>query len=380
MFYHLSTLITACSLVSAAFADQAFVTSFAGNEVFAFNTQNTSVPATATTAISDPAAITFSPDGQTVYVTSLTSDDAYSFPAAGPYAPTALGVNVATPAGIAISTDGQTGFIASGVASPGLYAFPLGGSFPHTATMLTATATVIANPFFIVIQGSNAFVGDFQHSAIYSVSLNSTSYSATLVQSFADRSVAGLAISSDGYLYFSSVLTAGSIGQVLRVPLSSPSDTPLLAATNISTSVSGLAASSNGFAIFVTSDISGVYSFPINSGFPQTPTLLSSLAIPDPTSIAIHALPSPNSLTGRQIKNVYLLQTDVVNILNWQANPLETAAGYNIYRNGILIATVSSSTFTYEDHNRTKGVTTCYSVTAFDVNTNESAPITVCIP
>jgi len=371
----------ASSLINAVFADVAFVTSFTGNEVFAFNTQNTSVPATATTAITDPAAITFSPNGQTVYVTSLTSDDAYSFPAVGPpYAPTALGVNVATPAGIAISSDGQTGFIASGVASPGLYSFPVGGSFPHTATMLTAATTVIANPFFIAIQGSNAFVGDFQHSAIYSVSLDSTSYSATLVQSFADRSVDGLAISSDGYLYFSSLLTAGTMGQVLRVPLSSPSDTPLLVATNISTSVSGLAASSNGLTIFVTSDTSGVYSFPTNSSFPQTPTLLSSLAIPDPTNIAIFALLSPNNLTGRQVKNVYLLQTDVVNVLNWQANPLDTAAGYNIYRNGMQIASVGSSTFTYQDHNRTKGVTTCYSVTAFNENGNESAPITVCIP
>jgi YVTN family beta-propeller protein len=52
----------------------------------------------------------------------------------------------------------------------------------------------------------------------------------------------------------------------------------------------------------------------------------------------------------------------------------------NIGTNNVsVIATLSPSTFTYEDHNRMKGVATLYSVTSFDASGNESAPMNVTI-
>lgn len=377
MLYRLGIVLTAICVSNGLLADQAFVTSFLSNDVFMFDTASTQ-PATLVTTIPSPANITFSADGTTIYITSLAGDDVETFLATGPYTPTPLGVSVSSPSGIAISSDNQTGYIAAGLGSPGLYSFPTGGDFPHTATQLNATSTVIANPFLIAIQGDFAFVGDFQHSTLYQVALNATDYAATLVQSFTDRSINGITISSDGYLYISSVLTAGSIGQVLRVPVAAPASTPQLVATNINSNVGGLAASSNGSTVFVTA-LASVFSFPTNQGFPQTPTALSYLAIPNSTSIAIYAIPSPLNLTVQQNAIAFLLQTDLVNILNWQADPLSTVSGYNVYRNGSKIATLSNSTFTYQDHNRTKG-TTCYAVTAFNANGTESFAATACSP
>ena len=65
---------------------------------------------------------------------------------------------------------------------------------------------------------------------------------------------------------------------------------------------------------------------------------------------------------------------ELFNQLQWEANsvPGSTVAGYFIYRNGVKIATLSASTFEYEDHNIKKGATTLYSVAAFDVHGNQS--------
>jgi hypothetical protein len=54
--------------------------------------------------------------------------------------------------------------------------------------------------------------------------------------------------------------------------------------------------------------------------------------------------------------------------------------GYFIYRDGEKIATVDASTSTYQDHNRPQGVSTTYSVVAFDANGNTSTPVTVTVP
>lgn len=53
--------------------------------------------------------------------------------------------------------------------------------------------------------------------------------------------------------------------------------------------------------------------------------------------------------------------------------------GYNIYRDGKKIATVSATTLSYQDHNRQPGVSYLYAVTAFDTK-GESFPATVTVP
>jgi uncharacterized repeat protein (TIGR03803 family) len=88
-----------------------------------------------------------------------------------------------------------------------------------------------------------------------------------------------------------------------------------------------------------------------------------------------------SNLTGHQLKNDFGILFERFNKLNWQAYSFPSSAvqGYNVYRNGVKIATLSNITFTYDDHNIKKGVTTSYSVTSFDAFGNESVPVTVTI-
>jgi hypothetical protein len=89
---------------------------------------------------------------------------------------------------------------------------------------------------------------------------------------------------------------------------------------------------------------------------------------------------SPRNLQGSQVKNKFLLQTDLVNILNWGASSDSSVVNYFVFRNGVQIGTVSSSaSLTYEDHNRQKGVSYTYAVTAVNGSGNQSAPLTVTI-
>lgn len=87
----------------------------------------------------------------------------------------------------------------------------------------------------------------------------------------------------------------------------------------------------------------------------------------------------PASAMGRQKKNDFGLQYEIFNLLTWTASPSPDVAGYFVYRDGAKIATVSASTLSYADHNRRKGVTYTYAVTAFDGSGTESAPINIVI-
>jgi len=94
-----------------------------------------------------------------------------------------------------------------------------------------------------------------------------------------------------------------------------------------------------------------------------------------------YILPVVN-LTGHQKKNDFVIAFERFNQLKWEGNSSSGPGGvqgYFVYRNGVKIATLSNTTFEYKDHDIKKGVTTSYSVTAFDINGNQSLPQTVTI-
>ena len=100
--------------------------------------------------------------------------------------------------------------------------------------------------------------------------------------------------------------------------------------------------------------------------------------LPIPIAISFpNPLEPPASLTGSQKKNDFALVFEFFNELRWTASPSDDIAGYFIYRNGAQIATLSASTFEFEDHNREKGVSTLYSITSFDSLGSESDPIEI---
>ena len=92
------------------------------------------------------------------------------------------------------------------------------------------------------------------------------------------------------------------------------------------------------------------------------------------------SLQAPQHLTGIQKKNDSGLVVERFNHLTWSPNPSGLmASGYFVYRNGVKIATLPATTFSYEDHNRKKGVTTVYTVRAFDDAGNAGPSVAVTV-
>ena len=84
------------------------------------------------------------------------------------------------------------------------------------------------------------------------------------------------------------------------------------------------------------------------------------------TIINFTLIPSipPASISGFVIKNEFLTQTELIYVISWQASPSACAVGYQVFRNGDLIAFVpSTSKLEYQDHNQDKK-TVVYSVKA----------------
>lgn len=74
----------------------------------------------------------------------------------------------------------------------------------------------------------------------------------------------------------------------------------------------------------------------------------------------------PTNLIGFQQQNDFGVIYELFNTLQWQLSDSEDVQGYYIYRNNVLLATVSATTASYQDHNQPQGVAITYGVAAFD--------------
>jgi len=385
----LSLVLCASHLSGQVIGETAFATDNTGT-IYQFDAENPTVYASrfvfAAPPIVIPDNITFSPDGLTVYFTTgLSNEDVQSFPVSDPLSVTKLNTGIPNPIGIAIASDGTVGYVATDVSpSAGIYSFRIAGG---SHNLLTAATTTIVSPLFIAISGGYAFVGDYIHGLVYSVTFDNThnTYAASLIQSFGANNVGGLAISSDGYLYIST----GHGGEIYRVPLSAPAG-PLTQVMTMgpTAEVDGLAVSNDGKTLFYTcvnppdppSMFGGVYSLsteslPVSAG---GVTALTGLEIAQAIDITIMPFPTfsispPTGLTGSQKKNDFVLVYERFNLLQWDPSPTIGVAGYYVYRNGSKIATLDSTTLSYNDHDIQKGITTTYAVSAFDSAGDESA-------
>ena len=107
--------------------------------------------------------------------------------------------------------------------------------------------------------------------------------------------------------------------------------------------------------------ISGNYAFVTN--------LLSPVP-PVPTA--------PTSFHGKMKKNDFGLVKEYFIKLTWSASTSSDVQGYRLYRDGVLITTLSSSTLSYEDHNLHKNQLYVYSLVAFN-SSGTSTPVTLTI-
>jgi hypothetical protein len=110
---------------------------------------------------------------------------------------------------------------------------------------------------------------------------------------------------------------------------------------------------------------------------------LSYLPVGSPTFVQFDFLGfgpnAPTDLIGFQQINDFGTVYEFFNTLQWQPSSSVGVLGYYIYRNNVLIATVSASTTSYQDHDQTPGVATLYGVAAFDSNGDTSDQATVTI-
>lgn len=99
------------------------------------------------------------------------------------------------------------------------------------------------------------------------------------------------------------------------------------------------------------------------------------------STITIHP---PINLRGKQIKNRFATQTELINVITWQS-PVEGVqpVAYRIYRDaGLtqLVANLSASQLEYFDHNRHKNVAYVYFIVSVDSEGQVSAPALIVIP
>ncbi len=86
---------------------------------------------------------------------------------------------------------------------------------------------------------------------------------------------------------------------------------------------------------------------------------------------------APSNVSGIQHKNNFGFAYEIFNTLQWHTSTSSDLIGYKIFRNNVLIATVSPETTTYQDHNQQANASTIYSIQAFNGAGTTSVPFQV---
>jgi hypothetical protein len=141
------------------------------------------------------------------------------------------------------------------------------------------------------------------------------------------------------------------------------------------------------YTILTSSGITGAFDSVSFAG--RVPNYsLSYLPVGNPTFVQLdflgypppsNPLAPPSNFQGSQKKNDFGFAYELYNQLSWAPSPSPDISGYFIYRDGNKIATVGASTYTYQDHNRKKGVSYVYAITAFNSAGSESSPVNIAI-
>jgi len=89
--------------------------------------------------------------------------------------------------------------------------------------------------------------------------------------------------------------------------------------------------------------------------------------------------PPSNLMVTQSVQNYGVFQ-DYYNTITWSASPSPNVFEYVVYRNGVLISQVNSSTFQFVDHHAVQNGSVTYSVAAVDGNLFPSQIINVNFP
>ncbi len=107
-------------------------------------------------------------------------------------------------------------------------------------------------------------------------------------------------------------------------------------------------------------------------------TVISNVSTSLDLSLTPKALP-PETIWGQVLRNRFLTQEDQIHSISWTASPGSCTTGYEVFRNGALIAFVPAfAPLTYLDHNRmSSDVYTVRTTNSFD---GVSAAISITLP
>lgn len=394
------------------FADLVYVANLGDDTVSVIDTYINSVVATVGVG-DEPIGIAITPDGNFAYVTN--QGDSIN-PSTVSVIDTTTNMVVATvpvdvfPQQIAITPDGLKAYVANqqsnsvtvidtttnmpmttimlgGGNSPRGVAITPDGSYVYVTlvsptVLIIDTSTDMVVPPSIGIAGGTLPVGiAITPNGLFAYVANSGVTSVAVIDLTMNMQVppvipAGLncaqvAITPDGSFVYVSATSGADVTVI-------DTNTNMIVATiSLSGFGNGIAITPDGEYAYVASGPNGVERIDISTN--------SVIGAPIPVGnspkgvaiVARSASSSPRNLTGDQINNDFGLIYELVNELRWEPPLLENVAGYFVYRNGVKIATLNASTLEYADHNRAQGVPTLYSVTSFNTNGSESAPISI---
>ena len=181
-----------------------------------------------------------------------------------------------------------------------------------------------------------------------------------------------------------------TLGSLVHIEIDSSNTTSIVTVTGPA-SLAGILeidldsnANPGTYIVLTSSAITGTFDSVAFTG-PTPNYSLSYLPTGNPTFVQLDFLgypPTilpPSNLYGKQKKNDFGFEYELYNQLIWTPSPSPEIIGYYIYRDEKKIATVDALVHTYEDHNRKKGVSYVYGITAFNSAGNESSIINIVI-
>ncbi|HSX03757.1 MAG TPA: cytochrome D1 domain-containing protein [Rhabdochlamydiaceae bacterium] len=388
---------------SALSADFAYVTNVGSNNISVIDTGTRTVVATIPVGASGPNAIAVTANGAFAYVTDGGSSSVTVIDLLTRQVVKQIGVGTG-PVAVAISPDGQfvyvTNFIANSVSIISTasntvvktisgFTFPRGVAFTTSGDLAyvtntgtstvsvidTSTQTVIAT---VTLNGGSSPIGVAtaligSNELVYVA--NSAAGNVNVINSATNTIVATIAVGSNP-IQPANVLTPGgdlvyvTNGTGNSVSVINPFLNTVIATITTGSNTGGNAGTFDGNFVYVTNAGSNNVSI-INT---TTQSVIATVPVgTSPSSIAFGLIPASFSPpSGTQVANRFLTQTDLVNIITWNAPVgLIVPVGYRIYRDAALTnlaAQVPASTLEFEDHNRRKHVTYVYFLVAFDAN------------
>jgi YVTN family beta-propeller protein len=323
-----------------------------------------------------PLSIAITPDGTKLYVgtfnlfTDNTSVGVYNLTT---NTTTAFDINSAASdfpgVGMAITPDGTKAYV-----SDSTFVYSI-----NTATNVVSSPITVGNfPRDIAItpSGTQAWVTNQNDGTVSVINTATNLVTNTITLTSGVNSLFGIAISPDGQ--FAYVAEKNNLVRINTTTFT----TTTLPIVSSSLLTRAIAITSDSKFAYVdannnTVTVVDLTSYTISAGPITVGSNPSFLAI-GPSKATPVTITPPSNLTGVQKKNDFGILYELFNVLKWQPGTT-IAASFNIYRNGVKIATVDGTVFKYEDHDRKKGVSTTYSVTAVSSSGAESTAITVVV-